>query len=414
MISGTGVRGPHLHPAPTVTGLAARKGEHRMARSAKHTACWLVALMMAVGPSATRANTQDDAKEEARKRFDRAMGLVEDGQYAEALIEFKRSYELLPHHAVLYNLGQTYILLAKPVEAAQALRRYLEEGGTAIKAKRRAEVEREIARQKARIATLELKVQPEGAVVRVDETEVGKAPLGAPVLVGIGEHLISATAEGHEPAQEKLTVAGEDRRTIELVLKAFAVKLPAPAVVPPAVPEPAPVKPAPAAESPTSITPPAALSPPETSALPMAEAAAKPPLDAELSAPEQSSSTAERSGGWNGGQIAGGVMLLAGVASFVVAGICWETASSRHDKAASYWNMGGPEDDLARSFQSQAQDYATAATVTVIAGSALTVGGMVLIIAGTAGSEAPASGTQARLVPVVGPGFAGFATRGTW
>jgi Regulator of chromosome condensation (RCC1) repeat/PEGA domain len=178
----------------------------------------LAALALSAAPVAARAETTADARAEAKKHYDRAMELNEDGQVAQAVIELKRCYELQPHHTVLYNLGQAYITLAKPVEAVAALRRYLDEGGKAIKPDRRAEVEREIARQKTRIASLEIRGLPGGAVVRVDSAEVGTAPLGKPILVGIGDHVVSATAEGYDPAEVPVTVAGEDRRTVDLML----------------------------------------------------------------------------------------------------------------------------------------------------------------------------------------------------
>jgi tetratricopeptide (TPR) repeat protein len=108
----------------------------------------LVLAMLAIPavPIAARAGTTANGRAEAKKHFDRAMELNEDGQVAEAVIELKRCYELSPHHTVLYNLGQAYIVLARPVEAVAALQRYLEEGGKAIKPARRTEVEEEIAR----------------------------------------------------------------------------------------------------------------------------------------------------------------------------------------------------------------------------------------------------------------------------
>ena len=190
-----------------------------MAHLLKKITLVLATLALAAGPIAARADSAASARAEAKKHYDRAMELNEDGQTAEAVIELKRCYELSPHHTVLYNLGQAYITLAKPVEAVAALQRYLDEGGKAIKPARRAEVEQEIARQKTRIATLEIRGLPDGARVRVNGVDVGKAPLGRPVSVGIGDHIISATADGYEPAEVQVTVAGEDRRTMEMTMK---------------------------------------------------------------------------------------------------------------------------------------------------------------------------------------------------
>jgi hypothetical protein len=189
-----------------------------MAPQLKKITLLLAMLAISAGHIAARADTAASARAEAKKHYDRAMELNDDGQVAEAVIELKRAYELAPHHTVLYNLGQAYITLAKPVEAVAALQRYLDEGGRAIKPARRAEVEQEIARQKTRIATLEIRVLPEGARVRVNGVDVGKAPLGKAISIGIGDHVVSATAEGHDPAEVRVTVAGEDRRTVDLTM----------------------------------------------------------------------------------------------------------------------------------------------------------------------------------------------------
>jgi alpha-tubulin suppressor-like RCC1 family protein len=195
-----------------------QKEGHEMVHVLKKIILVLAMLAIPAGPVFARADSAAKARAEAKKHFDRAMELNDDGQVAEAVIEFKRAYEIAPHHTVLYNLGQAYITLAKPVEAVAALQRYLDEGGKAIKPSRRAEVEQEIVRQKTRIATLEIRGLPDSSRVRVNGVDVGKAPLGEPILVGIGDHVVSATAEGYDPAEVRVTVAGEDRRTIELTM----------------------------------------------------------------------------------------------------------------------------------------------------------------------------------------------------
>jgi tetratricopeptide (TPR) repeat protein len=183
-----------------------------MAHPLKKIILLLAALAIPVGPITARADSAADARAEAKKHYDRAMELNEDGQVAEAVIELKRAYEIAPHHTVLYNLGQAYITLAKPVEAVAALQRYLDEGGKDIKPARRAEVEQEIARQKTRIATLDISGLPDGAVVTIDGDDVGRAPLVAPLRVGVGKHVVAATAAGYEPGEAKIEIAGEDRK----------------------------------------------------------------------------------------------------------------------------------------------------------------------------------------------------------
>ena len=82
----------------------------------KQTASLAIVMGVLAAPQTARAG----AKEEARKHYDRAIELVDDGQLEGAIVEFQRSYDLTHHFAVLYNIGQVFVSLAKPVEAVDA------------------------------------------------------------------------------------------------------------------------------------------------------------------------------------------------------------------------------------------------------------------------------------------------------
>jgi hypothetical protein len=80
----------------------------------------------------------------------------------------------------------------------------------------------------------------------------------------------------------------------------------------------------------------------------------------------------------------------------------------------TYWNQGGPNDGKATSLQGQAQNYATAANISYIAGGALAALGVVLYFAGAPDGQAGTPDAHAYLMPALGPGFAGLNTGGTW
>ena len=304
----------------------------------------------------------------------------------EAIIEFQRSYDLTKHFSVLYNIGQVYVSLAKPVEAIAAYEGYLVGGGKNIPKARRAEVEKEIARQKARIATLVFHILPDGATVRMDGNDIGKTPLAQPLSVGIGEHVVSATADGHQSAELKVTVAGEDRRTIELTLTAIPEKKvePEPAVAPVAV----------------AVLPPAALPTP----------APAPALVPTVSTVTDSPASSRR---FTGMQLTGLAAGAVGVAGIATGTVCWLVARSRHDDAVTYWNQGS-NDAKATSLQGQAKNYVTAANTSFVAGGALVAMGVVLYIVGIPKTGNVASRAQANVLPMVGRDLAGLTAGGTW
>jgi tetratricopeptide (TPR) repeat protein len=348
-----------------------------MRSTVKQTAFLVIILGALAAPQAARAGE----KEEARKHYDRAIELVDDGQLEGAIVEFQRSYDLTHHFAVLYNIGQVFVSLAKPVEAVDAYERYLKDGAKKIPAARRAEVEQEIARQKARIATLEIRGLPEGAVVRLDGKEIGKSPIAAPVRVGVGTHAIAASAEGYDPAETEVTVAGEDRRVVGLALAKHVVEAPPPPPV--------------AVEQTQPPVAPVALPAPEVSA-PVVGAAVEPSTK-----PKSMSNL----------RIPGIASSAAGVAGMVAGAVCWALAKSRHDDAVGYVNQNYSR---AQQLQGQAQDYATAGNAAFIVGGALAALGVVLYFVGESNGQAAPPDTHVHLMPTFGPGLAGLNAGGTW
>src|SRR5262245_32963507 len=86
-----------------------------------------------VPPSAeappSSAEAPPSAEAQAAERFRRGIQLFDDGDFAPALVEFERAYELSPNYRVLENIGIVNIRLGHYANAARTLRRYLDEGG---------------------------------------------------------------------------------------------------------------------------------------------------------------------------------------------------------------------------------------------------------------------------------------------
>jgi hypothetical protein len=182
----------------------------------------LAAAMVVFALPATSQSEEVNQRAEARRHYQRAMELADERAFAEAVVEFKRAYELAPHHTVLYNLGQAFVALNKPVEAVDTLKQYLEEGANQIEALRRAEVEAVIRREEGRIGALMIASDPEGVEVRIDGRDVGRTPLKDPVRLAIGVHQVTGTLDGHERTEQMVTLAGEERKKIVLALRKVA------------------------------------------------------------------------------------------------------------------------------------------------------------------------------------------------
>jgi hypothetical protein len=135
----------------------------------------------------------------AREHFAHGIELVQSGDLDSGTAEFEEAYRISPNYLVLYNLGQAYVALGKPVEAVRAFTEYLELGGTKVPKARRQEVEDLVRLSSKRIGSASLSVEPSGGEVFVDGRSLGEAPLGEPVALIVGTHSVSVAAAGYEP-----------------------------------------------------------------------------------------------------------------------------------------------------------------------------------------------------------------------
>ncbi|NUP05509.1 MAG: PEGA domain-containing protein [Polyangiaceae bacterium] len=172
------------------------------------------------------------ASDEASARFRAGVAFYRDHDYAAALVEFKRAYEINPNYKVLYNLGQTSQELNDYASALAAFRQYLAEGGTNIDKLRRTEVNGYIDTLTKKVGSVTLETNVEGAEVFVDDLSVGKVPLANAVLVNAGRRKFSATLSGYQPVVRQEEIAGRDEVTIKLELVKIEKDEPPPRPVP--------------------------------------------------------------------------------------------------------------------------------------------------------------------------------------
>jgi hypothetical protein len=109
--------------------------------------------------------------EAAKKSFATGVALLQDPdapRYDEALLHFKRAYELSGSWKALGNLALCLFKLERDGEAIEAYEKYLQAGGKKLDAADRAQAERDLQALKAQVVTLELQL-PEAGVALIDE-----------------------------------------------------------------------------------------------------------------------------------------------------------------------------------------------------------------------------------------------------
>jgi len=160
----------------------------------------------------------EDARQQARQRFETGMKLYEEGDYALALLEFERAHSLVPGYRVLYNIGQVNIQLGRYARAARKLRQYLAEGANQIPDERRLAVLSDLDMLAGRTSVLLVSVNVPGAEVLLDNEVIAVSPMSAPMLVDAGEHRVTVRKPGYVDQTHPLAMASRDQSRLDFVL----------------------------------------------------------------------------------------------------------------------------------------------------------------------------------------------------
>jgi len=81
---------------------------------------------------ATTSALADGPIDQAPAHYRQGAAAFDERRFADALAEFERSYALHPAYVTLYNIGQVHVALGYPMEAIEALNKYLADGGESI------------------------------------------------------------------------------------------------------------------------------------------------------------------------------------------------------------------------------------------------------------------------------------------
>jgi len=185
----------------------------------RHCFLFVAAATFAGSTAVAQGPPTEVVKNEARSRFDRGLSLFEDGDNAGALAEFKRANELIPNPVVLFNIGLVYAAMNRPAEAADALQKLVKEPGT-LSADHLARAKQTLAEQTARVAEVAV-TSNVAATIEVDNVQIAKTPVSAPLRVAGGSHIMGAVAPGYSPQRKEITVAGGAKTTVTFELTAM-------------------------------------------------------------------------------------------------------------------------------------------------------------------------------------------------
>lgn len=177
----------------------------------------LVACALLISGSSARADL-NELEGQAAAHFERGVELYREGSLDAALVEFERAYELIPSYRLLYNLAQIQAERHEYATAVGLFEKYLEAGAAQLSDARRAEVQAEIEKLRARVSYLSVHSNVQGAKLFVNDTLVGSLPLSRPVPINSGVWSVRVEKAGYVSATAQVKVAGGERPTLNLPL----------------------------------------------------------------------------------------------------------------------------------------------------------------------------------------------------
>jgi tetratricopeptide (TPR) repeat protein len=176
----------------------------------------LVGMLVAGFAGALPRSASADDAAAAKVAFDEGRELFHAEQYAEASESFRRAYELKQSWKLFFNIAQCEAGARRYGLAVEAFERYLAEGGDEVPRERLDEVLAELTRLKALSGMLDISA-PEGAIVRIDGIERGRAPLLAPVMVAAGVPCVLVVElDGKVLLEQDLRLIGGQTRSVEV------------------------------------------------------------------------------------------------------------------------------------------------------------------------------------------------------
>jgi tetratricopeptide (TPR) repeat protein len=197
----------------------------------------LLALVL-LGASAGRAQaaepasnpfSADDAslQDAYRKAIQEGVAEYDAHHFEEALGYFRNAHRLNPNARTFRGIGMTSFELRDYVTAMRNLLAALEDKRKPLSAEQRRETQELLERCRTFVARYTLTVSPASAKVTVDAKAAEYQPDGT-ILLGLGEHLIEARAEGYTKRSLSVQVRGGERNELFLTLDPIKPTLPLP------------------------------------------------------------------------------------------------------------------------------------------------------------------------------------------
>ncbi len=160
-----------------------------------------------------------EQKQRAQVRFDRGRELYANKAWAAALAEFLEARKLLPTWSATAWSAQCLKNLARFDEALDMYAVLVNVYGDKLPADAKQRALVEVDSMRRLVGSIEIESAIPGATVFVDRQARGDYPLLAPLRVSAGSHLVKVFAEGYEPFETQVDIAGSTTARIVAQLR---------------------------------------------------------------------------------------------------------------------------------------------------------------------------------------------------
>lgn len=162
-------------------------------------------------------------KDRADELFDQATTAVDAGRLQEAEAKLEEAWALKQTHDIAGNLGIVKAHLGKNREAVEHLTWALQHLPPTESSLTRKGLEAELAKARAEVGALRVRVNVEGAEIAVNGRAAGSSPLAGEVFVEPGIVNVSVRRDGYQPAEAHVQVAKGASQEVTVTLEQVKV-----------------------------------------------------------------------------------------------------------------------------------------------------------------------------------------------
>jgi hypothetical protein len=180
---------------------------------------WSLSITSPASAQTANGGASSEAERESRAAQLKQRGddLLEAKRFEDAIAAYDAAYALSRNPALLYNRGRALQFLARYPEALDAIEMFARDAPAELRA-RVPGLEALLAELRAKVSTVVLRCNIDGARVMIANRQVGVTPLAAPLHVSSGANTLDVFADGYFPQHRDVQLAGSSTATLEVTL----------------------------------------------------------------------------------------------------------------------------------------------------------------------------------------------------